>query len=88
MKIVTFSHAGRVGAGALLDSGRAILDFTASTLDLPQPGQHNGWFDLDGPGLRAAMALLESSGLEDLRRRGAVLDRADADLLVVVEPPE
>ncbi|MEE2886343.1 MAG: fumarylacetoacetate hydrolase family protein [Planctomycetota bacterium] len=87
MRIVTFSHAGRIGAGVLVGNGEEILDFTASALDLPKPEQHIGWFDLDGAPLRAAMDLVEQSELTQLRSSGAVLDRAQVTLMAPVPDP-
>ena len=74
MKIVTFSHADRIGTGALVNNGQETLDFTSASLGLPQPTQHLSWFDLSGPYLPAASALTKDADLPALRSAGAVID--------------
>ncbi|MEM7305585.1 MAG: fumarylacetoacetate hydrolase family protein [Planctomycetota bacterium] len=93
MKIVTFTRepGGEPRLGALLADGD-ILDFTHDEVGIPQPANHNDWYDLDGSHLPQADAAhdavtSDAGRLAGLRTAGAVVARGDVTLLAPVPRP-
>jgi 2-keto-4-pentenoate hydratase/2-oxohepta-3-ene-1,7-dioic acid hydratase in catechol pathway len=92
LKIVSFrAHGARpVHTGALLESTGEVLDFDAPGADMPDPGLDAlAWFDLAGECLQRARKLWEraSNDPAPLRAAGAVLRRADLELVAPVPRP-
>jgi len=92
LKIVSFTYRDTTArAGALLESGASVLDFTSPAAAIPQPAYSLEAFDLAGSFQREARSLHQRAQEERerarLRAAGAVLARKDVQLLAPVPRP-
>lgn len=94
MKLISFETDERPGPsfGAWLAASSEVLDFTAETTGLPQPGNHLGWFDLSSDCHSKARALHhrlsnEAGILSQLRARGSVRPASSVRLLAPIPRP-
>ncbi len=93
VKLVAFSTpAAPVRPGALVDAGRAVLDFAHAALDLPARAHELDAFDVDSAFHRAIRAIAATAAatpaeLERWRAAGAVLSRSHVALHAPVPRP-
>lgn len=94
MKLISFELEGDVRPrfGALVSSGRELLDFCAEAAEVPQPPQHLEWMDLVHPSHQHARALhvratASKQALDRLRAQGAMLPLESVRLLAPVPRP-
>ncbi len=95
MKLVAFELDGTTHFGAQAPWQNEILDFSAASCALPQPGLDLDWFNTDSASLQGALALLEelrAAGRDGvrataLRTDGGLLDPARVCMLAPVPRP-
>ena len=94
MKIVSFLRSGASvpHPGALLSDSDHIVDFLSEDAGIPAPADALDWFDLDGPALAEAQALVDAVSSDTARRdamqaSGAIVARSAVRLTAPVPRP-